>query len=242
MIDYDLITSKGERGVNEDSVRIIDKGDMKVFVLADGLGGQGHGDVASAAAVSAVEKYARENDFDDNFLNNCFVIANEGVMDAQLDKDYFDMRTTLVILVIVGEKAYCGHVGDSRLYIFKNNKYVYRTPDHSVTQALKNMGEIKEEEIRFHPDRNRLLKALGSPLEEGDVLFDNDASDVDVKNKDFLLSSDGFWEWIVEKDMQKCLLKYNDAHICLKNMSNIALKNGFSNGMDNLSAVLVRCR
>lgn len=242
MIDYDLITSKGERNINEDSVRIIDKGDMKVFVLADGLGGQGYGDVASTAAVSAVEDYAKNNDFDENFLENCFMSAYESVISAQNEKNYFDMRTTLVILVINDGKAYFGHVGDSRLYTFDKGVYEYRTSDHSVTQALKNMGEIKEEEIRFHPDRNRLLKALGSPLEEGDTLFDNDASDVDVKNKDFLLSSDGFWEWIVEKDMQKCLLKYNDAHICLKNMSNIALKNGFSKGMDNLSAVLVRCR
>lgn len=242
MIEYDLITSKGERPVNEDSVRIIDRGDMKVFVLADGLGGQGFGDVASAAAVDAVEKYALNNEYSDDFLYNCFARANEGVVNAQKEKDYYDMRTTLVVLVINGDKASWGHIGDSRLYVFKNCKYEYRTEDHSVPQALLNMGEIREEDIRHHSDRNRLLKAIGSSNEDEDFSFVADESGVNIEGRDFLLCSDGFWEWIVENDMSKILKKSKKTHICLKDMSNKALTDGCGNMMDNISAILVRCK
>lgn len=241
MTDFDLITSKGERTVNEDSVRIIEKNDFTVFVLADGLGGQGFGDVASNAAVEAVKEYALNNDFDDDFIKNCFICANEGVLNAQREKDYYDMRTTLVVLVVANEKAYWGHIGDSRLYVFKNCRCEKRTADHSVVQTLLNMGEIKDEDIRHHADRNKLLRALGT--DDGDsVKFDICNEPVDISARDFLLCSDGFWEWIIESEMEKLLKKEKDAHICLKNMSNIALVNGFKNNMDNLSAILVRCR
>ena len=242
IIDYDVITSKGERPVNEDCVRVIDRGETKVFVLADGLGGQGFGDLASHAAIDAVEEFMKNNEFDGEFVKNCLACANNGVLKAQEEKEYFDMRTTLVLLVIHEEKAYWGHVGDSRLYVFSNNKYEYRTPDHSVPQALLNMGEIKEEDIRHHQDRNRLLRALGNNNDGGEFVFDIDESDVNISGRDFLLCSDGFWEWIVEKDMSKVLKKTSDAHICLKNMSNKVLTDGFGNNMDNFSAILVRCR
>lgn len=239
-IEYDLITSRGERTLNEDCVRIIDRGETKVFILADGLGGQGFGDVASCAAVDAVEKYTMENEYNPDFLKNCFIIANEGVVNAQKQRDYYDMRTTLVILVIKGDKASWGHIGDSRLYAFKNSKYEYRTEDHSVVQALLNMGEIKEDDIRHHSDRNKLLRAIGNDSEDG-FQFEIDESDVTVQGRDFLLCSDGFWEWIVEKDMSKILKKTKSAHLCLKNMADKALTDGFGENMDNLSAILVRC-
>ena len=208
MIDYELFSSKGERAENEDSVRIVDKGSLKAFILADGLGGCGKGEIASLAAVKAVENYILENEFDSDMLRNCFVEAQKGVLDAQKENDYYEMKTTLVVLLINGKKAFWGHIGDSRLYVFNGKKYEYRTSDHSVTQVLYKLGEIKEDEIRHHNDRNKLLRALGSEDLSVENLFECGGENVDVFEKDFLLCSDGFWEWITEKEMQKILKKY----------------------------------
>ena len=240
MIDYELFSSKGERAENEDSVRIVDKGSLKAFILADGLGGCGKGEIASLAAVKAVENYILENEFDSDMLRNCFVEAQKGVLDAQKENDYYEMKTTLVVLLINGKKAFWGHIGDSRLYVFNGKKYEYRTSDHSVTQVLYKLGEIKEDEIRHHNDRNKLLRALGSEDLSVENLFECGGENVDVFEKDFLLCSDGFWEWITEKEMQKILKNTKTPSAWINQMASKVVENGCGNNMDNLSAIVVR--
>ena len=241
MIDYELITSQGERRKNEDNVRIVDKGALKAFILADGLGGQGLGDIASRKACDSIEKFILENDFDENMLKNCFKIAQDAVLAAQNECDYFDMRTTLVVLLIYKGKAYFAHIGDSRLYLFDCDKYKYHSSDHSVPQVLVNLGEIMDKDIRHHPERNRLLRALGSSETEDDKLCDIDGERIEVLSKSFLLCSDGFWEWIEEKDMEKMLKKSSTASTWLNMMCDKVLENGINNNMDNFSAIAVIC-
>lgn len=240
MVDYELFSSKGERDENEDSVRIVDKGNLKAFILADGLGGCGKGEIASSAAVKAVEKYVLENDFDFDMLRNCFIEAHKGVLEAQKENDYYEMKTTLVVLLINNKKAFWGHIGDSRLYVFNSKKYEYRTSDHSVTQVLYKLGEIKEEEIRHHKDRNKLLKALGSEDLDVENPFECGGENVDVFDKDFLLCSDGFWEWITEKEMQKVLKKTKTPSAWINEMASKIVENGCGNNMDNFSAIAIR--
>ena len=72
------------------------------------------------------------------------------------------MKTTVVVLHIKNKNARWAHVGDSRLYFFKNKKLIERTLDHSVPQNLVVCKEIKEKDIRYHADRNRLLRVLGT--------------------------------------------------------------------------------
>lgn len=88
-------------------------------------------------------------------------------MSQKETREYADMKTTMVLLLISGNRAYWGHIGDSRLYYFKKNKMITRTLDHSVPQMLVNTGEIKEKDIRGHEDRSRLLRVVGSPWMNG---------------------------------------------------------------------------
>ena len=241
MIEFSCFSSKGERLKNEDFIRTVDKNELKAFILADGLGGQGMGDMASSSAVNAVEKYILENDFSEEMLDECFKCAQNSVLKSQEEADYKEMRTTLVILIIYNDKAYFGHIGDSRLYVFDGYDYDYRTSDHSIPQMLLNMGEIKEEEIRHHPDRNKLIKALGSDYELNDEYYSVDGKEIDIKNKSFLLCSDGFWEWIVEEDMEKFLLKAVNTEHWLNLMADRIINNGIGRRMDNFSAIAVKC-
>ena len=106
------------------------------------------------------------------------------------------MRTTAVVLCTEGNRGTALHIGDSRFYHFRNGKIISQTKDHSVPQMLAMAGEISEHEIRRHPDRNRLLRALGDENEE--VRFVR--SDFEIKEGDaFLLCSDGFWEEVEEE-------------------------------------------
>ena len=113
------------------------------------------------------------------------------------------MKTTAVVLLTDNEKAIWAHIGDSRLYVFRKNKIVLRTLDHSVPQMLVSSGDIKEKEIRNHPDRNRLLRVMGVPWKRQEYEISEIRSLSECQA--FLLCSDGFWEYITEKMMCKYL-------------------------------------
>ena len=110
------------------------------------------------------------------------------------------MRTTAVIAISDFRSIIWGHIGDSRLYYFRTGRIDSQTRDHSVPQALCNAGEIKPADIRFHEDRNRLLRALGAnercEPSIGKAPRSLEASDA------LLLCSDGFWEYVIESEME----------------------------------------
>ena len=145
------------------------------------------------------------------------------------------MKTTMTALVCDGKQVQWGHIGDSRLYMFQDNKIATRTLDHSVPQMLVATGEIKEKDIRGHEDRNRLLKVMGTPWDKPKYEL---ADPVPCKKEmAFLLSSDGFWELVEDRDMVSCLKKAATPKEWLEAMEQIVLKNGVGKKMDNYTAI-----
>ena len=145
------------------------------------------------------------------------------------------MKTTMVVLATDESTVQWGHIGDSRLYYFKNNRLVSRTLDHSVPQMLVASGEIREKDIRHHEDRNRLLRVIGIPWRKKTyeiappIPFD--------ENQAFLLCSDGFWEYIEEAEMAAFLARSATPRQWLERMEQEVQKNGIGKNMDNYSAV-----
>ena len=238
MILYDLLSNAGGRENNEDSVGMYQNEQEYCFVLADGLGGHGKGEVASRLAVeTCVNVFAREG-AGEEVLSQSYDQAQQAILKGQKE-DYHaqDMKTTLVLLHVGEEGIWWGHIGDSRLYYFKNKKLAERTLDHSVPQMLVAAGQIKEKQIRNHPDRNRLLRVLGidwdAPKYQIGEMTAREGSQA------FLLCSDGFWELIDEKKMQHCLKKAKTPGQWLTLMEEIVNKNGQGKNMDNYSAVAV---
>ena len=129
-------------------------------------------------------------------------------------------------------------MGDSRLYHFRGGNQLSRTIDHSVPQMLVLSGQIKEKDIRRHPDRSALLRAMGAEWDSPAYEISQRGLEI-AKGDTFLLCSDGFWEWIEEKTMIKILKKNLSVHDTLLEMVNEVKKNGIGKGMDNYSAVLV---
>ena len=238
MITYHLLSNQGDRGNNEDNVGMYQREQEYCFVLADGLGGHGKGELASQLGVESSIKIFAVKGAGQESMDLSFKDAQKSILEKQsVDITARDMKTTLVILHIGERKIWWGHIGDSRLYYFQNNKLIQRTLDHSVPQMLVAAGEIKEEEIRGHADRNRLLRVMGSEWDHPRYQL---APPVERTGQEaFLLCSDGFWEWIEEKPMQATLKKAGSPAEWLEHMRKTVQKNGTGKGMDNYSAIAV---
>ena len=234
-------TDKGSREVNEDCVMRAQRGASSLFVLCDGLGGHGKGELASAFVCECLCSAFQSSHNDDAFFETALDTAQQGLLEEQKRLNAtFEMKTTCVALVVGEDSFRYAYIGDSRLYHFRKNKVFLRTLDHSVPQMLALAGDIKERQIRSHPDRNRLLRVMG-------VSWDSPRYEVSrwlpLKSGDaFLLCSDGFWEPIVEKEMCRALKKTDDAPDWLELMQQTVRKNGEGTDMDNFSAIAVRIK
>jgi len=243
MITCAILTKTGGRQVNEDSVGVKETSGRIICVLADGLGGHNAGEVASSLAVeSALKQFKDIGDMSCcEVLAACMDKAQSKIIEEQHRQNKIDeMKTTAVMLMIEENKAQWAHVGDSRLYVFENNEFVKRTLDHSVPQMLVLQGELREEEIRHHEDRNRLTRAMGTEWEKPMFVLSEPYKISGPAS--FLLCSDGFWELIDENEMKKCHKKSSTPAEWLAKMEKTVLRKGKKKNMDNYSAIAVFVR
>lgn len=239
MLTYEILSRPGERDYNEDYAKAEKRGDSFCFVLADGLGGHGGGAEASELAAEYILKdFKKCGEVSEAYLKQCFEESQAFLLAEQEKQNrQNEMKTTLIVLLTDGKVMQWGHIGDSRLYFFKNKKLRQRTFDHSVPQMLAAAGEIKEAEIRHHPDRNRLLRVLGTEWDSPRYQL---SEQIACKGKEsILMCSDGFWEWILDKAMQKILKKAKSPTEWCQLMEREVLKNGTGKKMDNYSAITI---
>jgi len=239
MITWKLLTDKGMRDHNEDMIGSRQIGNRYCFVLADGLGGHGKGEVASRLVVNEIlaefETYATAEEF----LKRALLRAQTALRQEQEAMNCSsEMKTTVVCLVVDEKQMQWAFCGDSRLYYIYKNKIRQRTIDHSVPQVLALSKQIKEKDIRFHEDRNRLLRVLGTE-DNGKQMFEIMPPVARKGKQKFLMCSDGFWEYIFEKDMEKLLKTSKTSEEWIQQMQKAVLENGRGHDMDNYSAIAV---
>ncbi|MDO4274204.1 MAG: protein phosphatase 2C domain-containing protein [Eubacteriales bacterium] len=237
-ITYASINEIGKRPCQEDTVGSCIYGKEALFAVADGLGGHMSGDLASRKMIEQVLAGFHEKCDPEVFFPEVFAEGNRQLcllQDAHHTPN--GMKTTLACAVIKEDTIYGAYAGDSRIYIFEKNKMVFRTLDHSVPQMLVNAGELDEKKIRRHPDRNRLLRVLGDR--------DRESSPQEIppyymrKSAAILLCTDGFWENILEKEMEKTLKTAKDPEEWLSRMKKIVKRRGKMKKQDNYSAVCI---
>ncbi len=237
-IDYALLSEIGSRKINEDAVGMTSGANGHLFILCDGLGGHGGGEVASAMVIdTAKQVFLREALPAEYLIEQCIKEANAALIAYQRQMHKLnEYKTTITILNIRDGLAAMAHAGDSRIYTFKSGKIIGQTLDHSVPQMLVAQGEISAKQLRFHEDRNRILRALGVD-EEPRYTF---AAHNDIgAGHSFLLASDGFWELILEKDMLKAAKNAPSAQAWLANMATKVKTAGKGKNMDNFSAIAI---
>jgi serine/threonine protein phosphatase PrpC len=137
-----------------------------LFVVCDGIGGHAGGETASSIAVNNMVYFFTKEKYTDlrYALTDAIIFTNQQILNAAADnQDLKGMGTTICVLLIREEQVWFAHVGDSRIYLFNHQqKQLHRlTKDHSIVQTLLDKGEITDAEAETHPQRNRILRALG---------------------------------------------------------------------------------
>lgn len=198
--DIAAVQCLGGRDTQEDGFVVLHAGDIRLLAVADGAGGHADGEKASQAALQRLRTAFAGAPTD---VAAARAWLGQAILDADRDVAALGApRTTIVAVWIgAGNSALVCHVGDSRLYHFRDGAVGFRTRDHSVVQLLIDMGRLAEEEAGGHPDRSRLTKALGG----GDLSLPG-IEELALQPCDGLaLCSDGLWEHVRPQEMAVAL-------------------------------------
>lgn len=183
-----------------------------VFVVCDGMGGHVGGAKASSLAVESIITYLKKEEYPHPIeaLNGALQFANTQILGfAAAHPEYKGMGTTACIVLMKDIDVWIAHVGDSRIYLYLGvEKKLHRiTKDHSFVQTLVDAGEITDDEAEHHPNKNRILKALGvtSDLQP---TFNHENLPIHPKNGDiFLICTDGLCGMISDNTIETVLEK-----------------------------------
>jgi PPM family protein phosphatase len=194
----------GDRSYNQDRVAYAYGQHALLMVLADGMGGHSHGELAAAIAIETyMNAFARHenNVFADpqGFLTDTMQAAHDQIMQLPHDRDVGFPGTTCVATLIQDDMIYCAYAGDSRLYVLRNRMLVSKTRDHSMVQQWIDWGVMDEEEGRNHPRRNQITNCLGG-IEA--LFYAESCPPQPARSGDyFLLCSDGLWSSLTDADI-----------------------------------------
>lgn len=209
-LEMAILSRVGGRPHNEDACGHWHSPQYVCCVVSDGAGGHGGGDVASRIAVRYVlERFAQAPTIRVDDIRQLLLDANAEVIRRRADAPaQRDMHATVVALFVDLERgqAVWGHVGDSRLYLFREGQMLAHTRDHSTVQALVESGLLRADQLRTHPRRSELLSALGTDPEYLQVAVSR--GPWAMRDRDaFLLCTDGMWEWLDEVEISASLAR-----------------------------------
>ena len=234
------LTDRGRRRpTNEDSVRTCD--DLNFFMIADGVGGNRSGEIASQSALDALEKFIRHNPPEwlgsreeiFRYFRAAVTYVNQFIIKlSEVKPQYAGMATTLAFAYIREKEMYVANVGDSRVYLAHGDMIQQITDDHTYVNDLVKMGAITKDEAHLHARKNVITRAIGAnannepdcfsvPLEEGDRV---------------LLCSDGLYDEVDDETMLKVLTATDEMERCAEKLVAMANENG---GNDNISVICV---
>lgn len=204
-----------------------------LFIIADGVGGTGAGDVASSEAVKIVtDTYYSTNARPDKCLKNAFQKANLHVFDLGIEKHKLRMQTTMSAIAIVGATAYISHVGDTRIYrVRTSNRIEQITQDDSEVAELVRMHILNPENAKHHPRRNIITRSIGS---EPVVKVASIKISIEPGDK-FVLCTDGLWEPIEDLEIAD-IVANNDEELACSKLIKLALDR---QATDNLSLQII---
>jgi protein phosphatase len=249
-IAYQAISDVGrKRKGNEDSLFL--NPEQKLFVVADGMGGHAAGEVASKIAVDAINEFVcltsgdeeitwpfgldESISYDGNRLKTAIRHANRKVLEATREKtEYEGMATTVAAVLVDGDVANLGHVGDSRIYLFSEGVFTQLTSDHSWVNEQIQSGVISADQARSHPLRNVVTRALGG---KADLAVDMQTRRMKAGDV-LLLCSDGLTAMVSDEEIARVLGEAKgDVEKAAKDLVAEANAHG---GEDNITVVLLK--
>lgn len=236
--DYSIT---GSRQMNQDRIGFAERGNSVLLVLADGLGGHTGGELASELLVQAViHAYQSIKQSmitqPSAFMALAILHAHRAINAMGKAQDPpIQPRTTCVLCLVQDGYAYWAHVGDSRLYLFRNNEVIHRTKDHTIIEKLRQEGVLTEKDMLEHPEKNRLLKCVGGPREPTISLGEETAL---MPGDKLFLCTDGLWEALTANEIQ-LYLNREDLEDAVVDML-LTAETKMKNASDNISATCMR--
>lgn len=231
------LTDSGKvRDHNEDSVTILKNANKEyLMMVADGMGGHRAGEVASSMVVTHIGKRFQElasvgSKLDAiNWMKDNISEINKNILDyTEENPESTGMGTTVVMALLTNDYLIFGNIGDSSGFVLKNEKLTKVTKDHTLVNLLVAAGDLTEEEAKYHPKKNVLMKALGATTN-----VDLDIFDVDTKVDAILLSSDGLTNMLSKEQIEKVL---NDEELDIEEkVIKLIRKSNARGGTDNIS-------
>jgi serine/threonine protein phosphatase PrpC len=233
---------------NEDSFRIVEA--LNLFILSDGMGGEAHGEVASAMAVDAINKYCESEKEDSGAtvleevpanissqtrkLKNAVAQANFQIFQsAQKNPEQRGMGATITTLWLKDTLMSIAHVGDSRAYLLRNGNLQQLTNDHSLVAEQVRRGLITPQQAEESEMQSVLLRALGAHPE-----VEIDTDEVEIIPRDvLLLCSDGLTRMVTEPEIAGALQAETVPSAAAERLIALANENG---GIDNVTVIVVR--
>lgn len=199
---------QGPRQYNQDRLAYSYSKDALLLVVADGMGGHRHGEIAAQLAVTtmtdafqrlAVPMLSSPAKFLIDHMQQIHDMIDQLTQERELVES---PRTTIVAAVVQRGVLYCAHVGDSRLYHFRDGHLLYRTEDHSIVQSLYSKGIINKDDMSTHPYRHKVYSCLG-----GDIPPKIDLSDRHelAEGDTILLCTDGVWGAVADEQIKRIL-------------------------------------
>lgn len=219
------------RDENQDALAWFSHSTCELFIVADGVGGELGGSIAANLAVEAINGvFARDKAPVPELLENAIKEANRQIFE---DSRYPKMCTTIVVLVIQDYIAHVAHVGDSRIYFYREGHLEQLTKDHSKVQEEVDKGNLSADEAENHWASNIITRSLGI---NRDVNVEMGLEPIELHSGDqLLLCTDGLSGMVHAEDIRKILSKNNVEDAC-KNLISSALNKG---GDDNITAQIV---
>lgn len=232
----------GGRKYNQDRVAYAFTDDAVLLVLADGMGGHSHGEIAAQITIQtfmhifARVAQAHINDPED-FLRDTTKKCHEAIIDfANLNQLEGSPGTTCVAALVQDGKVTWAHAGDSRFYLLRDRKVAGVTRDHSVVQQWADWGLITKAEMKTHPDRNKITNCLGGVE---DMFYVEVSSPVAIQAGDVaLLCSDGFWSPLTDAEIAEGLAE-GDISTSMGKLTETALSRERERA-DNTTVVAIR--
>lgn len=241
MVYVGFQSDKGMRRINnEDACFVLPK--ENVYIIADGVGGNKAGEIASNKAVKEVAQYIKENlisqiEFPEdlgNYFNDCIDKVNESILNfAKEMPENSGMATTLLICYIWQKKVFLANVGDSRAYLFRDDELFQITEDHTYVNSLVKLGVISPNEAKSHQRSHVITRAMGADKKIEADFYLTDAEEGDV----VILCTDGLYGEVDEKEIAAMIKNEQDMSKLAKSFVAKANKAG---GRDNITVVCLK--
>ena len=235
-MEFAYITDPGKvRDHNEDSVIVVKNAAGEyLMAVADGMGGHNGGEIASSIAISHIGKRFTEIssvgnkedaiNFIKDMVSECNLLINKH---TEEHPESVGMGTTIVLALITPAFLLFGNLGDSSGFVVKNGRLEKITSDHTLVNLLVKSGELTEEEAKDHPNRNVLMKALGSL-----TTVEMDIFDVETDVDGILLCSDGLTNMLEFDQIARVL---NEDLTPEEKVKKLVVKSNNRGGTDNIS-------